>query len=46
MSDKTITKQELIRSLGSLFEDVSGPLRGSLIGSKINQILSKYYEVL
>ena len=44
MSDKTITKQELIRSLGSLFEDVSGPLRGALIGSKINQILSKYYD--
>ena len=44
MSDKKITKQELINSLGTLFENVSGPLRGALIGSKINTILSKYYD--
>ena len=44
MSNKTNTKKELINSLGTLFENVSGPLRGALIGSKIDRILSKYYD--
>ena len=44
MNDKIITKQELISSLAVLFKDISGPLRGALIGSKIDRILSKYYD--
>lgn len=37
-------KKEIIRSLSSLFGDVSKPLRASLIGLKIEKILSKYYD--
>ena len=44
MNDKIITKQELISNLAVLFKDISGPLRGALIGSKIDRILSKYYD--
>jgi DNA repair protein RadD len=44
MNDKNIEKKDIIISLGRLFEEVSGPLRGSLIGSKIDKILSKYYD--
>lgn len=37
-------KKDIIKSLSALFGDVSKPLRASLIGLKIEKILSKYYD--
>lgn len=37
-------KKEIIRCLSTLFEDVSKPSRASIIGLKIEKILSKYYD--
>jgi len=44
MKESYDNKKEIIRSLSTLFGDVSKPLRASLIGLKIEKILSKYYD--
>ena len=44
MKENYDNKKEIIRSLSALFGDVSKPLRASLIGLKIEKILSKYYD--
>ena len=44
MKENYDNKKEIIRSLSALFGDVSKPLRASLIGPKIEKILSKYYD--
>ena len=42
MKENYDNKKEIIRSLSALFGDVSKPLRASLIGLKIEKILSKF----
>ena len=46
MKESNNNKEDIIRCLSKLFGDVSKPLRASLIGVKIEKILSKYYDTI